>query len=285
MDREWGSKPGSGGAASAQNEAIDRRERLRRLALETIDLAKDPYFMRNHLGSYECKLCLTLHNNEGNYLAHTQGKRHQTNLAKRAAREAKEAPAQPQPHKRKIALKKIETKQRSLLFQIEYPEIEDNTKPRHRFMSSFEQKIQPFDKRYQYLLFAAEPYEIIAFKVPSTEIDKSTPKFFSHWDPDSKMFTLQLYFKAKPPEANKPQAAPVSNGTSAPGAPPRPLPPPPQAPPPPPPQGPPPSAPPGNPPGLPHLHQDHCLSRLLLWPMDRGLCLPAEICLLHHLRQ
>lgn len=50
MDREWGSKPGSGGAASAQTEAIDRRERLRRLALETIDLAKDPYFMRNHLG-------------------------------------------------------------------------------------------------------------------------------------------------------------------------------------------------------------------------------------------
>ncbi|CAI0407609.1 unnamed protein product, partial [Linum tenue] len=106
MDREWGSKPGSGGAASSQNEAIDRRERLRRLALETIDLAKDPYFMRNHLGSYECKLCLTLHNNEGNYLAHTQGKRHQTNLAKRAAREAKEAPALPQPNKRKVNIRK-----------------------------------------------------------------------------------------------------------------------------------------------------------------------------------
>nr|GEW42085.1 splicing factor 3A subunit 2 [Tanacetum cinerariifolium] len=206
MDREWGSKPGSGGAASGQNEAIDRRERLRRLALETIDLAKDPYFMRNHLGSYECKLCLTLHNNEGNYLAHTQGKRHQTNLAKRAAREAKDAPAQPQPHKRKVSLRKSvkigrpgyrvtkqfdhETKQRSLLFQIEYPEIEDLTKPRHRFMSSFEQRVESFDKRYQYLLFAAEPYETIGFKVPSTEIDKSTPKFFSHWDPDSKMFTM-----------------------------------------------------------------------------------------------
>ncbi|KDP29194.1 hypothetical protein JCGZ_16583 [Jatropha curcas] len=251
MDRDWGSKPGSGGAASAQNEAIDRRERLRRLALETIDLAKDPYFMRNHLGSYECKLCLTLHNNEGNYLAHTQGKRHQTNLAKRAAREAKEAPALPQPNKRKVNIRKTvkigrpgyrvtkqfdpETKQRSLLFQIEYPEIEDNTKPRHRFMSSFEQKVQPYDKRYQYLLFAAEPYEIIAFKVPSTEIDKSTPKFFSHWDPDSKMFTLQLYFKTKPLEANKPQSAPAANGTAAPGVPPRSLPPPPQAPPPPPP--------------------------------------------------
>ena len=28
--------------------------------------------MRNHLGTYECKLCLTLHNNEASYLAHTQ---------------------------------------------------------------------------------------------------------------------------------------------------------------------------------------------------------------------
>ena len=36
--------------------------------------------MKNHLGSYECKLCLTLHNNEGSYLAHTQGKKHQANL-------------------------------------------------------------------------------------------------------------------------------------------------------------------------------------------------------------
>uniref|UniRef100_A0A2N9H1H3 Matrin-type domain-containing protein n=1 Tax=Fagus sylvatica TaxID=28930 RepID=A0A2N9H1H3_FAGSY len=259
MDREWGSKPGSGGAATAQNEAIDRRERLRRLALETIDLAKDPYFMRNHLGSYECKLCLTLHNNEGNYLAHTQGKRHQTNLAKRAAREAKEAPAQPQPHKRKVSVRKTgkspqmkigrpgyrvtkqfdsETKQRSLLFQIEYPEIEDLSKPRHRGSN-------PLIKDTSILLFAAEPYEIIAFKVPSTEIDKTPPKFFTHWDPDSKMFTLQLYFKTKPPEASKPQPAPAANGITAPGVPPRPLPPPPQAPP------PPPGGPIGNPPRAP----------------------------------
>ena len=66
------------------------------------------YFIFMWLGdySYECKLCLTLHNNEGYYLAHTQGKRHQTNLAKRAAREAKEALAQPQPHKRKVSVRK-----------------------------------------------------------------------------------------------------------------------------------------------------------------------------------
>ncbi|KAF8683614.1 hypothetical protein HU200_044536 [Digitaria exilis] len=266
MDREWGSKPGSGGAASAQNEAIDRRERLRRLALETIDLAKDPYFMRNHLGSYECKLCLTLHNNEGNYLAHTQGKRHQTNLAKRAAREAKDAPAQPQPNKRKLAPRKSvkigrpgytvtkqydpDTKQHSFLFEIGYPEIEDNAKPRHRFMSSYEQKVETWDKRYQYLLFAAEPYEIIGFKVPSTEIDKSADKFFSYWDPDKKEYLLQLYFKPRPPEANKPPPAPpgtLPNGTGGP-APPRP---PGQIPPPPPQVPPPPHAPPPAPMGIP----------------------------------
>ncbi|KAK3151122.1 hypothetical protein QOZ80_3AG0242050 [Eleusine coracana subsp. coracana] len=271
MDREWGSKPGSGGAASAQNEAIDRRERLRRLALETIDLAKDPYFMRNHLGSYECKLCLTLHNNEGNYLAHTQGKRHQTNLAKRAAREAKDAPAQPQPNKRKLAPRKSvkigrpgyrvtkqydpDTKQHSFLFEIGYPEIEENSKPRHRFMSSYEQKVESWDRRYQYLLFAAEPYETIAFKIPSTEIDKSTNKFFNFWDPDKKEYILQLYFKPRLPEANKPPPAPgtLPNGTGAPGAPPRPpgqIPPPPPQVPPPPPQAPPP-APIGMPPRLP----------------------------------
>jgi len=32
--------------------------------LMDVFLLQDPYFMKNHLGSYECKLCLTLHNNE-----------------------------------------------------------------------------------------------------------------------------------------------------------------------------------------------------------------------------
>lgn len=77
-------------------------------------------------------------------------------------------------------------------------------------MSSYEQRVQSVDKRYQYLLFAAEPYDTIAFRVPSTEIDKTTPnKFFSNWDPDSNMFTLQIYFKTKAPETNKPQPPPL----------------------------------------------------------------------------
>lgn len=207
-----GGKTGTGGVASASESNRDRRERLRQLALETIDIFKDPYFMRNHLGSYECKLCLTLHNNEGSYLAHTQGKKHQANLARRAAKEKAESPATPSPVvKSAVDIKKFvkigrpgykvtkqrdpETKQQSLLFQIDYPEIVDNVFPRHRFMSAYEQHIEPPDKKWQYLLFAAEPYETIAFKVPSREIDKSDNKFWTHWNTEAKQFFLQLAFR------------------------------------------------------------------------------------------
>uniref|UniRef100_A0A8C6TUG9 Splicing factor 3A subunit 2 n=1 Tax=Neogobius melanostomus TaxID=47308 RepID=A0A8C6TUG9_9GOBI len=216
-----GGKTGSGGVASASESNRDRRERLRQLALETIDINKDPYFMKNHLGSYECKLCLTLHNNEGSYLAHTQGKKHQTNLARRAAKEAKEAPAQPAPAKVKVEVKKFvkigrpgykvtkqrdpETGQQSLLFQIDYPEVAEGIGPRHRFMSAYEQRIEPPDRRWQYLLMAAEPYETIAFKVPSREIDKAENRFWTHWNKETKQFFLQFHFKMEKP---MPQSGP-----------------------------------------------------------------------------
>merc|ERR1719506_2900478 len=160
-----------GAPSTAQDVAMDRRERLRKLALETIDLSKDPYFMRNHLGSYECKLCLTLHTNEGSYLAHTQGKKHQINLARRAAKEKQDATIQPQPNMGSGPRKSVkigrpgyrvtkerdpDTQQKALLFEIEYPEIEEKVKPRHRFMSAYEQKIEPPDSKYQYILFSAE---------------------------------------------------------------------------------------------------------------------------------
>jgi len=225
--REHGSKPGSGYVSSFQ-ENLDRRERLRQLALETIDLNKDPYFMKNHLGQYECRLCLSLHVNTGSYLAHTQGKRHQQNLAKRAARENKckitnlsSKPITTFPKKNLIGrpgyrvTKQYDktTKQRSLLFQLDYAEIEDGAKPRQRFMSAYEQRKEPIDRKYQYVLFHAKPYEVIAFKVPNCEVDRyaaksaNTPrnnidetvdtkhKNFVYWDSDNKIYTLQLYFK------------------------------------------------------------------------------------------
>lgn len=205
-----GHKCGSGGPATDQEVAFDRRERLRKLALETIDLSKDPYFLRNHLGSYECKLCLTLHTNEGSYLAHTQGKKHQINLARRAAKEKQDATIAPQPQTSSGPRKTVkigrpgyrvtkerdpDSQQKALLFEVEYPEVLDKIKPRHRFMSTFEQKVEPPDSKFQYLLFACEPYETIAFKVPNMDIDKDGSKFYSNWDGKRKVFTMQIFFK------------------------------------------------------------------------------------------
>ncbi|KAG7337999.1 pre-mRNA-splicing factor SF3a complex subunit 2 Prp11 [Nitzschia inconspicua] len=222
-----GSKFGGGGVSSTQQSERERKERLRQLALESIDLAKDPYLMRNHLGTYECKLCLTLHTNESNYLAHTQGKKHQQGLAHRAHIEKLRAEKEQQQRLREeagwkrppgetaaatttAATQKIrigrpayqvyksrdaETQQRCLSFELHYPQIEANLQPRHRFMSAFEQKIDlPPDRRYQYLLFAADPYQTVAFKIPNEPLDREPGRFITYWDEDEKKFTLTLYF-------------------------------------------------------------------------------------------
>ncbi|KAJ6259081.1 hypothetical protein Dda_5978 [Drechslerella dactyloides] len=217
-----GSKFGGGGVASQSATNADRRERLRRLALEKIDLEKDPYFFKNHVGSYECRLCLTVHQNDGSYLAHTQGKKHQTNLSRRAAKEQREGKNIDRITGlpvgmigQQIAVKKNllkigrpgykitkcrdpVTRQQGLLFQLQYPEIGTEIHPRYRFMSAFEQKVeQPPDKDYQYLLVAAEPYETVAFKLQAREVDRSPGKFWTHYDKDTKEFFLQLFFKTE----------------------------------------------------------------------------------------
>jgi len=211
-----GSKFGGGGVSSAQHSERERKERLRQLALETVDLAKDPYLMRNHLGTYECKLCLTLHTNEGNYLAHTQGKKHQAGLAKRAHMESllkgrnEVGPSLPTSSTTTKAITRVkigrpgyeisksrhhETNQRCLSFQLHFPEIDSNLQPRHRFMSAYEQRVEsPPDRRYQYLIIAAEPYETVSFKIPNEKIDRTEGMFVTNWDADEKRFTLTFYF-------------------------------------------------------------------------------------------
>jgi splicing factor 3A subunit 2 len=217
-----GSKFGGGGVSTGQNAERERKERLKKLALESIDLAKDPYLMRNHLGTYECKLCLTLHTNEANYLAHTQGKKHQQGLAKRAhmeklraerdggmggidaARGGASKPAPPQQQQQKVRIgrpayqvfksRDPDTNQRCLSFELAFPEVSEGIQPRHRFMSAFEQRVDtPPDRRYQYLLFAAEPYETVAFKIPNEPLDKGEGRFVTHWNVEEKKLTVTLY--------------------------------------------------------------------------------------------
>ena len=47
-----GARIGSVGVSSYEDANVERRERLRKLAMEHIDISKDTYFMRNHIGTY-----------------------------------------------------------------------------------------------------------------------------------------------------------------------------------------------------------------------------------------
>ena len=44
-------------------------------------------------------------------------------------------------------------------------------------------------------MFAAEPYETIAFKIPNEALDRDPGRLITHWDEDDKKFTLTLYFE------------------------------------------------------------------------------------------
>lgn len=206
-----GGKTGTGGLLSASESNADRRERLRKLALETIDLSRDPYFMKNHLGSYECRLCLTLHVNEGSYLVHTQGKKHQSNLGRRRARESVSdsvravgtvsLPPPPSPKMPKIGrpgyrIVKIRdpvTRYPGLLIQVHFQMVLGVSRPLTRFMSAFEQRCEPPNKLFQYLLIAGPPYDTVALKIPAREIDLS----WTEWDEETRLFTMQLLFKSE----------------------------------------------------------------------------------------
>lgn len=206
-----GQKTGSGAPMSAQEMAIDRRERLRRLALETIDLKNDPYLMRNHLGTFECKLCLTIHTNEGSYLAHTQAKKHQVNLARRAQKEASagltvsgpiarryEAPKYAKigrPGNKVTKVEDPETLERGFLFEVDFPKIKEGCKGHSRIMSAYEQKMEVPDSQYQYFLISAEPYETICFKIPNREIDRAPDRVYESWNEDQKKYIVQIFFR------------------------------------------------------------------------------------------
>eukprot|EP00960_Hanusia_phi_P071254 767509-Hanusia_phi.AAC.2 len=77
-----GGKTGSG-RQSSESQVCHVRDKARspdgdghrRIRCDALNLpsAQDPYFMKNHLGTYECKLCLTIHTNEGVLACRTEG--------------------------------------------------------------------------------------------------------------------------------------------------------------------------------------------------------------------
>lgn len=243
-----GSKPGAAAPASASEVNVAKKARVRSLAMEVIDqqhqatsgisgsLSKDPFLMRNHIGMYECRLCLTIHVNEGGYLAHCQGRKHKMNLERRRLREAqrdngisghkmgisaenaqyltKPAPKKNlvkigRPGYRVTKIRDPSNYKLGLLFQVHYPLLDqDKSKnksnsneetakaPKFRIMSAFEQKVETQDRRYQYLILSAVPYENIAFKIPNWQLDEGEngSGIWDYWDVDTKLYTLQILF-------------------------------------------------------------------------------------------
>ena len=108
-----------------------------------------------------------------------------------------------------------DTGKEGMMVQVHLPQIKPDVIPRRRFMSAWEQKREPPNKAYQYLIVrrvyyvswvmlttsqvASEPYETIAFRIPAREIEDETDDAgywnWSHWDPDTKQYSFQFMFR------------------------------------------------------------------------------------------
>ena len=53
--------------------------------------------------------------------------------------------------------------------------------PDFRFISSFEQNIEPKNSNYIYLVIACPNYKTVGLKIPNLVISNKSPYSFSHW--------------------------------------------------------------------------------------------------------
>lgn len=214
-----GSKKGAGGLAGSAETNQYRRERVKNLLQSKINIDSDPYVFKNHLGILECKLCLTTHMSESSYITHTTGRRHQLNLLHRAESDKKRKNIKSKNNKdqndeeiiekrywktigkpENYKINKIKdpiTSNKGLLIAVNFENIKDGVSPLYRFMSCFEQKNETPDTKYQYLIISAEPYENIAFKIPSDPIDLSSEKIWDYFDQDTKQYCIQFFYLNK----------------------------------------------------------------------------------------
>ena len=208
-DYDVGGKTG-GGEYNAELEKLERKKRLSALKLEDKDLSEDQNLFRNQYGLLECKLCCTHHRTEASYIAHTYGQQHRRNLERRRVVLArKEAMAggcrtstQPKPQAStnkmptigdpayNVYKNKNPSGSLSILFELTYDQIRRGTTPKYRIMSTFEQKLELPDPKYQFVLFAAQPYNTIAFKIPNFPILED--KMIEEWKPGENLYTFQI---------------------------------------------------------------------------------------------
>ncbi|ODV97227.1 hypothetical protein PACTADRAFT_48976 [Pachysolen tannophilus NRRL Y-2460] len=219
-----GSKKGAGGMASNDQVNLQRHQRIKNILLNSSSLQNDPYLIKNNLGHYECKLCLTTHVNEASYISHSQGKKHQLNLIKRSNLDNKKIKLDTNtglylfnkngnnvttiPKKQYVKIGKPIYKvtktrdpltlQLGLSIVVNYSNTKGKIgvgKPLYRIMSSFEQnkEAEKFEnKNFKYLILHYEPFENICFKVPNLKIDD----IWDFYDVDLKEYYIQIAYSS-----------------------------------------------------------------------------------------
>lgn len=204
------SKKGAGAVADRHEANVHTKRRIKELlTTQVLDLDKDPYVFRNHLGLLECRLCLTTHTNEASYISHLGGRKHTMNLEKRRMLDEKLNPKTAsdsmsevekrhwtkigRPSYKVTKIRNPDTLRMGLLVQAQFPKITVG-EPFFRFMSyyelsgknqnvsnsflqrsklEYEQDEDVDPSKFQYLVLSAEPYENIALAFPADkEIDK-----------------------------------------------------------------------------------------------------------------
>ena len=212
-----GHKTGSGAIATPQQIEALRQERLKRLALETINLGNDPYIKKNHVGKFECKLCLTLHPNEASYLTHTQCKKHQNNLRARAVKEIKQVDhvTNKQNAKSKVTkavtkklnvvpkfeiikVKEYSTDRFGLKVVVDVPTSLEDFPPKFRILNSFEQTVVPENPKVCFLVISCPPYSNIGIMLPAASISRAPEELLSKYDSINKKYIVQILFNNNP---------------------------------------------------------------------------------------
>ncbi|KAG9392020.1 putative splicing factor 3a subunit 2 [Carpediemonas membranifera] len=211
--RDFGSRIGTGGqlSQSVLNARLQREKKaLMEEALQE-EVAKDPYVSKNQFGQYECKLCMSVHSTIADYTVHRELRKHKVNIARfekmKAGNTIDNGPlyVRPKPQRTVPSIGQPSywvTRQRdlqnrpSIKVEVHYPEILDGIVPRWRAISWFEQKVEVPDSNWQFIAFAAQPYDTIAIKVPNWELDDS--RTYEQWYPDKKMFVVQLQYADVP---------------------------------------------------------------------------------------
>ncbi|AIB09862.1 mRNA splicing factor 3A subunit 2 (nucleomorph) [Lotharella oceanica] len=183
------------------------KEKFMQIALENLDFTNDPYYLRDHNNNIKCRLCLTTHRSDSGYLAHTQGKRHLTNITKRKSTQLgsnysifneKESNLNNTKtinnYPGFTILKSIDydSGDKILLIEFIFDNVAKNAVPDYKIISTFEQKIEEKDNNYKFLLVGCPNYKTIAFKIPNLHINFKSNYCFCYWHQGRRKFLLSL---------------------------------------------------------------------------------------------